>query len=141
MLRVPFSHAALGVRVERVEVPLPVRPPLLAEEIQGEPQSWILPVPQGGHEIEADEHVVVIMGGVVEPVPRRGFGSLLVQFLPQVVFGPELDRALHALRPILSGIHREGAHALPRVQVPTPSKTTPTAVLVPILDNPLERPP
>src|SRR5437867_13277322 len=80
------------------------------------------------------------MGRVVESVPRRVLGSLLVEFLPQVVLGPELDRALHALGPILSGIHREGAHALPRVQVPTTSKTTPTAVLVPILDKPLERP-
>src|SRR5207249_8836843 len=140
MLRVPFSDAALDVRMERVEVPLPVGPPLLPEEIQRESQSRVRPVPQGGHEIEADEHVVVVMGRVVESVPRRVLGSLLVQFLPQVVLGPELDRALHALGPILSGIHREGAHALPRVQVPTTSKTTPTAVLVPILDKPLERP-
>src|SRR3989454_9042213 len=105
MLRIPFSHAALGVRMERVEVPPPVRPPLLPEEIQRESQSWILPVPQGGHEIEADQHVVVVLGGVVESVPWRGFGSLLLQFLPPVVLRPQVDRAPHAPRPILSWIH------------------------------------
>src|SRR2546426_12307133 len=125
--------------IYRVEVPPPIRPPLFPEKIQRESHPRVRPIPEGGHEIEADEQIVIVVEGVVEPVPRRVFGSLLVQFFPQVVLSPEFDRALHALSPLLFGIHREGAHAFPRVEVPTTPKTTPAAVLVPILDKPLER--
>src|SRR5437879_4897168 len=139
MFRVPFSDAALDVRMERVEVPLPIWPPLLPQKIQGESQSRIVPVPQRRDEIEADEEIIVVMDRVVEPVPRRVLSTLLVQFLPQVVLGPEFDGAFHALRPFRCRIHREGAHALPRIQIPTTPKTTPTAILVPIRHKPLER--
>src|SRR5712691_11224403 len=79
------------------------------------------------------------MDRVVEPVPRWVLSSLIVQFLPQIVLGPEFDGALHALRPLRLRIHREGAHALPRVQVPAAPETTPAATLVPIRHEPLER--
>src|SRR2546428_7057272 len=139
MLRVPLSHAALGVRMERVEVPPPIWPPLLPEKIQGKFQSPIGPVPQRRDEIEADEEIIVVMDRVVEPIPRWVLSSLLVQFLPQEVLRPEFDGALHALRPLRLRIHRERAHALPRVQVPTAPETTPAAVLVPIRHEPPER--
>src|SRR5437899_12098452 len=81
MFRVPFSDAALDVRMERVEVPLPIWPPLLPQKIQGESQSPIVPVPQRRDEIEADEEIIVVMDRVVEPVPRWVLSTLLVQFL------------------------------------------------------------
>src|SRR3989442_5370209 len=98
MLRVPFRHAALDVRMDPVEVPLPIRPPLLPQKIQGESQSRVRPVPQCRDEIEADEEIIVIMDRVVEPVPWRGLSSLSVQIPPPGVFGPPFARPLHALR-------------------------------------------
>src|SRR5437899_11175799 len=107
--------------------------------MQGESQSPIVPVPQRRDEIEADEEIIVVMDRVVEPVPRWVLSTLLVQFLLQVVLGPEFDGAFHALRPFRCRIHRERAHALPRIHIQTTPKTTPTAILVPIRHNPLER--
>src|SRR6266571_8156447 len=131
--------ASFGVRVDRVEIPPAIRPPLLAETIECETQSRVLPIPQRGHEIEAHEEIVVVMDRVVESVPWWLLSSLLVQFLAKIVLGPKLDGALHALRPLRRRIHREGTHALPRVQVPTAPETTPAATLVPIRHQPLER--
>src|SRR3989442_2108069 len=100
MFRVPFSDAALDVRMERVEVPLPIWPPLLPQKIQGESQSPIVPVPQRRDEIEADEEIIVVMDRVVEPVPRWGLSTLLVQFLYHRVLGPEFVGAYTAICPI-----------------------------------------
>src|SRR5438132_8043078 len=115
MFRVPFSDAALDVRMERVEVPLPIWPPLLPQKIQGESQSRIVPVPQRRDEIEADEEIIVVMDRVVEPVPRRVLSTLLVQFLPQVVLGPEFDGAYHYLLTYICLIYYDSSLTCTRI--------------------------
>src|SRR2546427_5562056 len=118
MFRVPFSDAALDVRMERVEVPLPIWPPLLPQKIQGESQSRIVPVPQRRDEIEADEEIIVVMDRVVEPVPRRGLTTPLVQILPHEAHSPGLGGPFLALRPFLSQLHPEAPQSHPPNQPP-----------------------
>src|SRR2546422_11044891 len=70
MLRVPFGHLPLEVRVKRVEIPSPVRPTSFPEDREGVPHPRIGRVPERTHEIESREEVGVVVDRVVKAVPR-----------------------------------------------------------------------
>src|SRR3990172_8732379 len=129
VLRVPFRHRPLEVRMHRVEVPSPIAPLLLPELRDCVPQPAIVAESEGGYEIEAYEQVVVVVHGVVEAVPRFVGSSLPVKLALEEEFRAELDGTLHPFRPFLPRVDGEGAQALPRVQVPTAPEAAPPSFL------------
>src|SRR5208282_4870424 len=56
---IPARRGASDVGVDRVEVPAPVGPPLLPKVREREAEPGVVPVAEGGQDVEADQKVVV----------------------------------------------------------------------------------
>src|SRR5437899_4650308 len=131
----------LGGRVVGVQVPGPVSVPLLLESGERRAHPGVVAIPERREDVKADQDVVVIVDGVVEPEPWRVWSlPLPEQEAIQVEFRTAFNRAEDFRAAGDRGQRREGGERFPAVQGPRRrSEAVPPAVLLLVTDEPVDR--
>src|SRR2546426_3680411 len=126
------------VRVHGIHQPAAVPSPLLLQQRQDLLRPPVVPSPELGDELQPDEDVVVVVIGEVQPVPWVIPRPLTEKAALEVELAAPVYRRLHAPRPLLARIDREGAHPLPSVYDAVPPPAVPAAVRLLVPHQPFE---